>query len=107
MKHKELDKEFKRKGFTFKQFRRTGDAAIYEKISKIGAKHYEVIAIGRHNGYELGGVPIEPAETYPSDSMWGLKGYTYKELSDAEKRFNSLIQLELQKKDKKSKKTVE
>ena len=107
MKHKELDREFTRKSFTFKQFRRTGDVAIYEKISKIGAKHYEVILIGRHNGYELGGIPIEPAETYPSDSAWGIRGWTYKILTDAEKRFNSLIEKETQKKDKKDKKTVE
>ena len=90
MNHKLLDKEFTKKGFTFKEIKRDGDVAIYEKISKHGCSHYEVISIGRHNGYTLGGVDIEPSETYPSDSMWGLTGFTYTTLKEAEARMNTI-----------------
>ena len=86
-----LEKEFKSSGFNFKQVKRVADKAIYEKRS-IGGKavSIEVIRIKSHNGYELGGVYIEPAETYPSTSQWGLYGWTYSNMEQAIQKFNSL-----------------
>jgi hypothetical protein len=72
---------------------RDGDVAIYKKTledSEIDAHTYEVIAIKRHNGYEIAGVKMPPAEMYPSDSQWGDWGFTCVSREDADKRFVQL-----------------
>lgn len=86
-----LEKEFKKKGFNHKQLKRDGELAIYERWKDVEAPHFEVIKIGSHNGYELGGTYIEPAETYPSDGQWGTAGWTYLALEEAEKKFKYLL----------------
>lgn len=46
---------------------RDGDVAIYKKQldePDSEAYNYEVIAIKRHNGYEIAGVKMPPAEMY-------------------------------------------
>ena len=88
---KTLSKLITKKGFTLKQLERVGDKAIYEQ-SKSGytPKSYEVVKIGRHNGYELGGQYIKPAETYPGTSLWGIKGWTYQSLTAAEAKFKKI-----------------
>lgn len=88
---KTLPKLIQNKGFTLKQLKRVGDKAIYEQTKKGQiSKSYEVIRIGRHNGYELGGQKIAPAETYPGSSQWGNNGWTFTTLDAAEKKFKSL-----------------
>jgi hypothetical protein len=86
-----LEKEFNANKFNFKQITRVGDAAIYEKTA-IGGKavSIEVIRIKSHNGYELAGVKIAPAEVYPSSSQWGIYGWTYTKMEDAMKKFESI-----------------
>lgn len=88
---RKLSKNFRQKGFNFSQIKREDNKAIYKR-SKPGSKHisYEVILISSHNGYELGGQYIEPAETYPSSSQWGVKGFTCTSLERAEVRFKKL-----------------
>ena len=87
MEYKPLKTQFTRKGFTHSLVKREGDKAIFcqKKGSKIYA--YEVIVVRRHDGYTLAGNYIEPAETYPSDSEWGLFGFTYTKLEQAEEKF--------------------
>jgi hypothetical protein len=88
---KTLPKTIQNKGFNLKQLKRVGDKAIYEQTKKgQDAKSYEVIRIGKHNGYELGGAKIAPAETYPGSSQWGINGWTFTDLALAEKKFKSL-----------------
>lgn len=90
-KIKILDTEFKANGFMFKQVNRIADKAIYEK-RRIGgkAKSIEVIQIKSHNGYTIAGVYIEPAETYPSHSQWGIYGWTYNDMREAVRKFRSI-----------------
>lgn len=88
---KVLPKVIQNKGFNLKQIKRIGDKAIYEQTKKDQtSKSYEVIRISRHNGYELGGQKIAPAETYPGSSQWGTNGWTFSDLAAAERKFKSL-----------------
>lgn len=96
--YKPLAKEFKRNGFVFRELRRDGNIAIFHKVgigggvmAKTHDAGFEVVVIGRHNGYTLGDVPIEPAETMPSSEQWGDKGFTYPKLLDAEIKFAQLL----------------
>ena len=88
-----LEESFTSKGFKLQQVKRDGDVAIYKKQlddPESENHHYEVIAIKRHNGYEIAGVKMPPAEMYPSDSQWGDWAYTCNTIEDATKRFNEL-----------------
>ena len=88
---RKLDKSFKHKGFNFSQIKRINNKALYKKTSIKGTSiSYEVIIISSHNGYELAGTYIEPAETYPSTSQWGTKGWTCVSLEEAEAKFNTI-----------------
>ena len=90
---KTLEDNFNKKGFNFSLLKREDDVAIYKKTledSEIDAHTYEVIAIKRHNGYEIAGVKMPPAEMYPSDTQWGDWGHTCTSREDADKRFIQL-----------------
>jgi hypothetical protein len=95
--HKPLETEFKKNTYRFRLIRREGDLAIFHKVALKGAMRpkdvdagFEVVVISRHNGYELGGVKIEPAETYPSSEQWGSKGWTCTTLLRAEQKLDEL-----------------
>lgn len=95
IKYKLLEKTFKgrasQKEFQFAQVKREDKIAIYKK-SDSDCIYYEVIVVQRHDGRTMpGGVFIEPSEFYPSDSMWGLYGWTYTLLDKAEEKFKQLI----------------
>ena len=98
---KKIEKSFKKYGMNFKQIKRVGDVAIFEQSHpRWKDVRYEVVKIGRHNGYYLGGSRLEPAETYPGGSLWGIQGWTYltldlaeKQFKEACKRFNKQLQL--------------
>lgn len=53
--------------------------------------NYEVVKIGRHNGYVMGGMSIEPAETYPGSSLWGITAWTCTSIDDAMRRYDALV----------------
>lgn len=98
MNYKPIEKEFTSNGFRHTLIRRDGDIAIYHKVGEKNAIHtrtfdagFETVMITRHNGYELGGVKIDPAEVYPSASQWGTRGWTYKTLLEADHKFNTLM----------------
>lgn len=92
---KKLKEKFKSRGFVHEQIARERGHAIYRRYSASGQKknttHYEVIKIGRHNGYKLGESYIEPAETYPSASMWGIAGWTSTTVESAYDRLHELV----------------
>ena len=91
IEYKVIPSEFKKKGFTYKQVRRDGMKAIFEQTREgTDLKNYEVVKLGRHNGYNMGGVFIEPAETYPGSSLWGIMGWTSQSIDSALERYNSL-----------------
>ena len=97
---KKIAKEFVRCKFYHKQLKRVGRVALYQRgFLDSNHHHYEVVKIGKHNGYEAGNQYIEPAETYPGNSLWGLQGWTHQTLEAAElnfkkvcKRFNKKTQ---------------
>jgi hypothetical protein len=98
MTYKPLRTDFTAKGFHHVQLKREGDIALFSKTGESGGVHsepfdagFEVIVVGRHDGYEFNGVKAEPAESYPSNEMWGVKGWTYSNLASAEKRFAKLV----------------
>ena len=85
---KKIAKEFIRCNFSHKQITRKGNVAIYERqLNGTDRVHYEVVKIGKHNGYYAGTQYIEPAETYPGNSLWGLQGWTHQDLESAKVNF--------------------
>lgn len=89
---KKVPQTFTKKGFTYTLVKREGDIAIYKQRWKSGTtERYETVKIGRHNGYTMGGSYIEPSETYPGSSLWGISGWTSCTLQEAESRFNKLV----------------
>jgi hypothetical protein len=91
---KKLETTFVKKGFKYTQVARKGNFAIYQQENvkvKSPTKRYEVVEIKSHNGYEIGGQTIKPAEVYPGSTQWGLLGWTHLDLDSAKKRFNNLV----------------
>ena len=88
---KKIEKSFKKYGFDFKQIKRVGDVAIFQQSKSTWPDvRYEVVKIGKHSGYYLGGSKLESAETYPGASLWGIQGWTYTTLELAEKQFKKV-----------------
>lgn len=88
-----LEETFISKGFKHSIVKREGDVAIYKKTldePDSEAFTYETIAIKRHNGYEIAGIKMPPAEMYPSNTQWGDWAYTSTSIEDANKRFTQL-----------------
>ena len=91
IEYKVIPTTFKKKGFNYKQVRRDGMKAIFEQTREGTDLHnYEVVKLGRHNGYSMGGMAIEPAETYPGSSLWGIMGWTCTDLDSAHKRYSQI-----------------
>ncbi len=91
IEYRPIPLEFTKSGFGFQQIERVGDWAIYEQ-SKGKGVWFEVIHIKRHDGYEIGGKKIEPAETYPSSATWGVDGFTLLTLAAAKQRLQEKTQ---------------
>lgn len=91
--HKPIPTTFTKKGFTYNQLKREGNRAIFQQTRNGSTlNNYEVVRIGKHNGYTMGGVFIEPSETYPGSSLWGIMGWTCTSIEDAMKRYETLAQ---------------
>lgn len=97
---KPLDLEFRGKGqqkcFWFKCLNRVGDVALYEKRdTEDGGVWWEVIVVQKRVGgtYMMGGCPVtfESKERYPSDEQFGVEGWCYSKLEEAEKKFASML----------------
>ena len=89
--YKPIPTTFKKKGFTYTQLKREGKRAIFEQTRAGSAVcNYEVVKIGRHNGYVMGGMNIEPAETYPGSSLWGITAWTCSSMDAAMQRYDAL-----------------
>ena len=89
--YKPIPTTFKKKGFTYTQLKREGARAIFQQ-TRAGSSlnNYEVVKIGRHNGYVMGGMSIEPAETYPGSSLWGITAWTCSSMDAAMQRYDAL-----------------
>lgn len=88
--YKRLSTVLKRQGFLYRERMRDGNWAIYEQLRKGDEKRlgFEVVRIGRHNGFSIAGKTFPPAETYPTSSMWGYSGWTCSSYEAAVERMN-------------------
>jgi hypothetical protein len=99
IQYEPLEKEFmgrgSQRGWKFRELKREWLYALYEKVSEEGDVYYEVIWVNRDKGgiRVIGGVEVEfkPKERYPSDEGFGVSGWSYGLLGDAEDRFSSLV----------------
>lgn len=83
-----LPTEMTNHGYAMKQIKRTDKVAMY---SKCGG--YEVVLVQSHNGYEIKGIKIDPAEYLPKDEDFGTKGWYFagpKGREMAEKKWKEL-----------------
>jgi hypothetical protein len=89
--YKTIPTSFKKKGFVYTQLKREGKRAIFQQTRDGSSlNNYEVVKIGRHNGYVMGGMAIEPAETYPGSSLWGITAWTCTSIDAAMQRYATL-----------------
>ena len=89
--YKTIPTQFKKKGFVYTQLKREGKRAIFQQTREGSSlNNYEGVKIGRHNGYVMGGMAIEPAETYPGSSLWGITAWTCTSIDEALKRYETL-----------------
>ena len=77
--------KFKSGNWEFKQVWREGLFAVYAK-GQGDAVHYEAIKIAETPEYTIAGNVIEARESFPSDSDWGVSGFSCVTLADAHKR---------------------
>jgi len=80
--YKRVATRFRRDGFSYRQIAREGDAAIYEQTwsgCSDPSVCYEVVRIRRHEGFQINGRFVEPAEIYPKAEAWGVDGFTLTE----------------------------
>ena len=75
--------EYRRNGNDFKLTARRGNAAVFRCDDLADFSPYEVIVIQSHNGREIMGNTIPPAEYPPSDAQWGSLGWTVKSTKEA------------------------
>jgi len=91
--YKPLQKEFRRDGFTYRQIAREGHGAIYEQTwgdCSDPSVCYEVVRIRCHEGFQINGRFVQPAEIYPKAEAWGVDGFT---LTDKDTAFAKLREL--------------
>ena len=95
---KTLSKQIVRGHFVYTQLKRDGDVAIYEQQKKRSPKsaclRYEVIRITRaQRNLYIGDTLIHEMgdEIYPASSQWGIYGWTFLTLKDAESKFQCLL----------------
>lgn len=85
---KTLETEFTFRGETFRQLRRKGDVALYQR----GGAGYEVIRIKVLPAVTWpSGRVTEERESYPGDNEFGLRGWYFMrdDLDRAEKRYRA------------------
>jgi len=91
--YRPLPKEFRHKGFSYRQIARQGDAAIYEQTwngSSEPSIAYEVVRIRRREGFEIAGRFVAPAEVYPNSEAWGVDDFTFSDKDAALTKLRAL-----------------
>lgn len=83
---------YRKHGNDFLLIKRSGSVGLFQEKKY---NSYEVIIIQSHNGREIMGNVIPPAEFAPSDESWGSKGWTYTIEADALKKFDELCEIAL------------
>ena len=78
-----LATKFTKRGFEYELVERRGDIAIY-KQSKVVA--FEVVKIQKRPEWVIGGNTVPAHESMPSDSQWGMAGWTLDNLESAQSK---------------------
>ena len=87
-----LATEFDSKGWHFKQLKRTGRIALYERWKDTSASpHYEVIAVQTEPEKVMFGKTVEVHDRYPSSERWGEQAWTCRDEDEARAKFDLLI----------------
>ena len=82
--------EFQHGGFRYRQIRRTGMIAMFEQ-SKGGTVYgFEVVRLRNAKEQKTMGKTFPAHEKYPGNEKWGQDGWTYREQSEADARFDLL-----------------
>jgi len=92
--YKRVATRFRRDGFEFRQIAREGDAAIYEQTWSgccDPSVCYELVRIRRHEGFQINGRFVEPAEIYPKADAWGVDGFTLTEKDAAFAKLREVV----------------
>ena len=93
--YKLLPIRFRHEGFDYRQIAREGKAAIYEQ-TWTGCPNpsicFEVVRIGRRDGFEIGGRFVEPAEVYPRSESWGMDAFTFTDKDAAFARLREIVE---------------
>ena len=83
---------FHRKGFTHRLMKREGNIALYS-LTRFGRMSYEVVKIRAYKT-DRPFINRKAGDEYlPSPEEWGTCGFTYNSLSDAERHFKALTNL--------------
>jgi hypothetical protein len=85
---KQLNKVLKTNGFIYSQEHRNNKFAIYSQWIGNEIIAYELIKIRKRSDRELFGKYYQASEVYPDTKSWGQEGWTFKNYSNAVKRFN-------------------
>lgn len=98
IQYKPIGKEHLYDGFLHNEIYREGDIALFAKTALKNANRpqarqagFEVVIITRHDGYEIAGVAVEPAEMYPKGEQWGTKGWTFDTFPRAKQAYDRLL----------------
>lgn len=92
MSYKPLPKHISRWKSKWTQIRREGDLAIYTQVFDDGKSnetvYYNVVWVRRREEKDWGNGKVTPArEALPTESEWGLYGWTFTTLVTAEGKF--------------------
>ena len=92
---KEFEGRASQRGWLFREVKREGLIAMYEKVSVDGSVYFEVIRVKRDKGgvSVIGGVEInfESKERYPNDNAFGTDGWCYRGYDRACERYDELL----------------
>ena len=88
-----IKETFEQYGYTFNQIDRKDNIAIFSASNNNVIKYYEVVIISVNKKDEfINGRLIKKAgdESYPTNSLWGIKGFTYLSYDKAMEKYNEL-----------------
>ena len=87
---KRLAKTFKKFGFKYKQLKRGEKAFLYQQYLTKTESAYEVFIKKIASEHMIGDVIIEEHEQFPTDKSFGIWAWSYRNYSEALKKFNKL-----------------
>lgn len=86
----QLEKTFKKGGFTYNMVLRSTVAAIFEQRDAGKVIAFEVIRIKKMAPSMCFGKALPEREVYPGNEEWGSKGWTYHTLEAARVKYHAL-----------------